>query len=172
MDAGLRRFFRFVFLAANVVASCALAPMLAQAYGDRGATPGDFDYYVLAMSWSPTYCDSRGEGERRRCGRECRDRYDGGGYGGDRYDGGGYGGVVTTAADMAGITSMADRITIGTTTGEATAVEGGIPTSNAAARVRTPSFCMVFGRNMSAEAGRRCASPTSAHGCRRKRLIR
>ena len=80
--------------------------------------------------------------------------------------------IATMAADMAAITSTAARITIGTTTGEATAVEGGIPTSNAAARVRTPSFCMVFGRNMSAEAGRRCANPTNAHGCRKKRLIR
>src|SRR5208337_982386 len=108
MNAGLRRFFRFVFLAASVVASCALAPMVAQAYGDRGATPGDFDYYVLAMSWSPTYCDGREEGDGGRdrydpgggYGRDRydggggygRDRYDGGGgYGRDRYDGGGYG---------------------------------------------------------------------------------
>src|SRR5262245_17781418 len=30
----------------------------AQSYGDRrgGDRPGDFDYYVMALSWSPTYC--------------------------------------------------------------------------------------------------------------------
>ena len=76
MNAGLRRFFRFVFLAAGIAASCAFVPMVAHAQGTRGAEAGDFDYYVLAMSWSPTYCDSRGEGDGGR------DRYDrGGGYG-------------------------------------------------------------------------------------------
>jgi ribonuclease T2 len=96
MYAGLSRFIRFVFLAASVVASCALLPLLSHAQGARGAEAGDFDYYVLSLSWSPTYCDSRGEGEDRR------NRYDR--YGGyyrfrfynrhddyDRYDdGGGY----------------------------------------------------------------------------------
>ena len=76
MNAGLRRFYRFVFLAAGVVASCAFVPMAAHAQGTRGAEAGDFDYYVLSLSWSPTYCDSRGEGDGGR------DRYDrGGGYG-------------------------------------------------------------------------------------------
>ncbi len=75
MDAGLKGFFRFVFLAASVTASCALAPMVAHAQGDRGGMPGDFDYYVLALSWSPTYCDGRGSG-----GDGDRDGYDRGGY--------------------------------------------------------------------------------------------
>ncbi len=73
MNAGLSRFFRFVFLAASVVAFCASVQVGAHAQGARGAEAGDFDYYVLAMSWSPTYCDSRGEGAGGR------DRYDGGG---------------------------------------------------------------------------------------------
>lgn len=31
--------------------------------------PGDFDYYVLALSWSPTYCTtSNGRRDRRQCG--------------------------------------------------------------------------------------------------------
>ncbi len=96
MSAGLGRFFRFVFFAAGVVASCALVPLAAHAQGSRGAEAGDFDYYVLAMSWSPTYCDSRGEGNGDG------DRYDRGGWNNrfrfydrgdyyDRYDGwGGY----------------------------------------------------------------------------------
>jgi len=35
----------------------ALAPLNALAAGDKA---GDFDFYVLALSWSPTYCQSRG----------------------------------------------------------------------------------------------------------------
>jgi ribonuclease T2 len=40
-------------LAALVIAS---APARAQNYGE----PGQFDFYVLALSWSPSYCDSAG----------------------------------------------------------------------------------------------------------------
>jgi ribonuclease T2 len=49
----------------------ALAPLNsltagALAAGDRA---GDFDFYVLALSWSPTYCDSRGaRASRLQCG--------------------------------------------------------------------------------------------------------
>ena len=103
MNARLVRFFRFVFLAASVIASCVLVPV-SRAQESRGAEAGDFDYYVLALSWSPTFCDSRADDDNGR------DRYDRGGYsryhfyGGhnsynrydhyDRYDddwGGGYG---------------------------------------------------------------------------------
>ncbi len=79
MTAGLGGFFRFVFLVASVMAPWALAPMVAEAQENRGATAGDFDYYVLALSWSPTYCEGRSEGD------EGRDRYDGGGYGHYRF---------------------------------------------------------------------------------------
>jgi ribonuclease T2 len=34
-----------------------------KAQGGRGGTPGDFDFYVLALSWSPAFC--AGEGGRR-----------------------------------------------------------------------------------------------------------
>ncbi len=84
MDAGLKSFFRFVFLAAIFAAAFALHPLVAYAQGDRGGTPGDFDYYVLALSWSPTYCDGRSggdDGDRNGYGRGGYDR--GGGY--DRY---------------------------------------------------------------------------------------
>ena len=37
-------------------------PVWAQAKGEqRGATPGRFDFYVLALSWSPTYCANGGD---------------------------------------------------------------------------------------------------------------
>jgi ribonuclease T2 len=39
----------------------------AQAQGSRGAEPGDFDYYILTLSWSPTYCESNSEDDRQ-CG--------------------------------------------------------------------------------------------------------
>ncbi|MFC6791155.1 ribonuclease T [Methylobacterium komagatae] len=43
----------------------AALPSTAQDYGGFGrrGSPGDFDFYVLALSWSPTYCE--GEGARR-----------------------------------------------------------------------------------------------------------
>jgi ribonuclease T2 len=69
MSTPSRNFFRSILLAASI--AVAGAPILgnsAQAQGDRGAMPGDFDYYVLALSWSPTYCNGRGgsggDGER------------------------------------------------------------------------------------------------------------
>ena len=43
--------------------ACALAGGAAAQGGGRGGTPGVFDFYVLALSWSPTYC--AGQGERR-----------------------------------------------------------------------------------------------------------
>ena len=47
--------------------------------------PGDFDYYVLALSWSPTFCSGQGRGDGGG-----RGGYDGA-YGEDRWGGGGYG---------------------------------------------------------------------------------
>lgn len=35
----------------------------------RGGEPGSFDFYVLSLSWSPTYCD--GEGARRDRNGQC-----------------------------------------------------------------------------------------------------
>lgn len=37
----------------------------AQGYG-RGGTPGDFDFYVLALSWSPGFCELDGDSSRNR----------------------------------------------------------------------------------------------------------
>ena len=38
---------------------CGTVPAEAQRFGD---TPGTFDFYVLALSWSPGYCDGAGQG--------------------------------------------------------------------------------------------------------------
>jgi ribonuclease T2 len=44
----------------------ALAPANAQQYGE----PGQFDFYVLALSWSPSYCDSAGNrADPQQCNR-------------------------------------------------------------------------------------------------------
>lgn len=75
------------FLGAAFAAVLTLAALSdnARAQADRGGMPGDFDYYVLSLSWSPTYCSGQGAeyGERRE--------YDGG-YGGSRGYGRRYGG--------------------------------------------------------------------------------
>ena len=86
MNAGLSHFFRFVFLAASVVAACALAsrslrmPRLSRRRGWR------LRLLRPRSSWSPTYCDTHGEGERGGRNRYYdRDRGHGG-YGGyNRY---------------------------------------------------------------------------------------
>jgi ribonuclease T2 len=42
----------------------------------RGGTPGDFDFYVLALSWSPSFCQSEaGQRSRRQCDIEARDEF-------------------------------------------------------------------------------------------------
>lgn len=47
----------FAWLGLSMTASA-----MAQARGEqKGATPGRFDYFVLALSWSPTYCADGGE---------------------------------------------------------------------------------------------------------------
>lgn len=49
-------------LAGAVLAALALVSAAAHAQGDRrGGAPGDFDFYVLALSWSPGFCARAGE---------------------------------------------------------------------------------------------------------------
>ena len=43
-----------------------VAPVLAQSSRDlRGGPAGDFDFYVLALTWSPGFCELEGERKRR-----------------------------------------------------------------------------------------------------------
>src|SRR5262245_63535534 len=54
-------------LLAGLVALASLA--LAPAAKARGPQPGQFDYYTLSLSWSPTYCASQaGRNDRQQCG--------------------------------------------------------------------------------------------------------
>ncbi|MCA0319625.1 MAG: ribonuclease T2 [Proteobacteria bacterium] len=60
---------RFAALLRSVVVGAALllaagqAPAAAQAR--HGVTPGEFDFYVLALSWSPSFCEASGERSAR-----------------------------------------------------------------------------------------------------------
>src|SRR5579872_1231126 len=42
----------------------------AQRCGSGGGTPGVFDYYVLALSWAPGFCDTASRPSERECGRD------------------------------------------------------------------------------------------------------
>lgn len=53
------------FLAALAFFAC-----LPAALAEQAAVPGRFDYYVLSLSWSPTYCEAAGErAEPAQCSR-------------------------------------------------------------------------------------------------------
>jgi len=79
--AGRRTSAAMVLVAAMIVLAAGSAPRLAQAQGvayrerpdgDQrvdGAAPGRFEYYVLALSWSPTYCADVGN---RRFDAQCQ----------------------------------------------------------------------------------------------------
>jgi ribonuclease T2 len=60
----MRAWLRGVLAAGLLTAGSASAA--AQGSGDA---PGDFDFYVLALSWSPSYCESAGD---RRDEGQCR----------------------------------------------------------------------------------------------------
>jgi ribonuclease T2 len=64
MHANLRTLLLAAF---SALASC--LPAAAQTAG----RPGDFDYYTLVLSWSPTYCADQGAGRREpQCAPERR----------------------------------------------------------------------------------------------------
>jgi ribonuclease T2 len=51
-----------VLLALTVASAAAQAPR-----ERNGARPGDFDFYVLALSWSPAFCDLSGRNDDEQC---------------------------------------------------------------------------------------------------------
>lgn len=57
----MRRLLAGIALAATLFAGPAFAQR-------GGGTPGEFDFYVLALSWSPNYCETQGE---RRGSSQC-----------------------------------------------------------------------------------------------------
>ncbi|UUP19067.1 ribonuclease T2 [Nitratireductor thuwali] len=65
----LERTVRRFSLGTAIAALVAAALSGAAAAGERGAEPGSFDYYVLALSWSPSYCVAEGDrANPQQCG--------------------------------------------------------------------------------------------------------
>jgi ribonuclease T2 len=60
-------------LTPKLAASFALALSLAGAARAEGERPGDFDYYVLSLSWSPNWCAAEGDA---RGDDQCDPRHD------------------------------------------------------------------------------------------------
>lgn len=42
----------------------------ASAKQEQPAATGRYDYYIMALSWSPTFCQTRGDDEDEQCGRK------------------------------------------------------------------------------------------------------
>ncbi|MGN6095674.1 MAG: ribonuclease T2 family protein [Bosea sp. (in: a-proteobacteria)] len=58
-------------ISATLAWLCLAGAAQAQGFGQRGGTPGDFDFYVLALSWSPGFCAL--DGDRGRNREQCAD---------------------------------------------------------------------------------------------------
>jgi ribonuclease T2 len=65
----MRRHIVAVLLAATVLAAC--EPQTAVSSSSRTIPQGDgYDFFVLSLSWSPSYCEIEGAGaNRQQCGR-------------------------------------------------------------------------------------------------------
>jgi len=68
-----RRRFTPTALVALAIVACVLAGTADARHhgphGPRGGEPGQFDYYLLTLSWSPTYCLTHPD-DRYECGRQ------------------------------------------------------------------------------------------------------
>jgi ribonuclease T2 len=63
---------RFAYRAAAVAAILFLSPAGALAQDRRQNEPGNFDFYVLALSWSPSFCEAaREQSPNRRPSQQC-----------------------------------------------------------------------------------------------------
>src|SRR6202142_325587 len=66
--------FAFVTLIGGALIGIA-ATGTASAQDRRQNTPGEFDFYVLSLSWSPSFCEEASErGNERRAGAQCGGR--------------------------------------------------------------------------------------------------
>jgi ribonuclease T2 len=55
---------RLLIAVATLAVALWIAIASAQTQPRGGDRPGDFDYYALTLSWSPTYCEGEGRGRR------------------------------------------------------------------------------------------------------------
>ena len=79
MVGSQRSWISSLLIAAGLLAIAALiglaTPGPASAQDRRQDTPGDFDYYVLSLSWSPSFCEEAEErGNGRRSQAQCGGR--------------------------------------------------------------------------------------------------
>lgn len=58
------RQFRVTSRLRILLALCPLLLLLGTGTAGAGGKPGNFTYYVLALSWSPTYCETDGRGRK------------------------------------------------------------------------------------------------------------
>lgn len=68
----MRRVARFAAGGAVAVWLLALSAAAVPAQDTRQNQPGEFDFYVLALSWSPSFCDAAGDRANRQA--ECGER--------------------------------------------------------------------------------------------------
>jgi len=61
-----KNLLRHVLLGLVVLSTSLAFTSNASAQGERASSPGDFDYYLLVLSWSPTYCETQGRGTNDR----------------------------------------------------------------------------------------------------------
>src|ERR1043165_72822 len=66
-EASMRRLWGLLLVASLVVVPMFVAPAWAQ--DRRQNEPGKFDYYVLALSWSPSFCEQAGD--RKSAQQQC-----------------------------------------------------------------------------------------------------
>jgi ribonuclease T2 len=68
----MRRIFHSVLVPAAIILALGLSDASAQQR--RQSEPGQFDFYVLALSWSPTFCEGLRERGRERTSEQCGER--------------------------------------------------------------------------------------------------
>ncbi|QCI65086.1 ribonuclease T2 family protein [Phreatobacter stygius] len=63
MSVAISKRLRALVLGSALLVSAGAGAAFGQAR--HGATPGEFDFYVLALSWSPSFCEAQGERSSR-----------------------------------------------------------------------------------------------------------
>ncbi|MGB8670380.1 MAG: ribonuclease T, partial [Pseudolabrys sp.] len=72
---GRLQFSRLAHKATAAFSFILIFGIVAFAQEHRQSEPGQFDYYILALSWSPSYCEARQDRARNRSSdRQCDGR--------------------------------------------------------------------------------------------------
>jgi ribonuclease T2 len=65
---------RRLLLVVIMTSLCATTTFAGKSHGSTTTTPGKFDYYVLALSWQPAFCESHTE--KAECKKQTGERFD------------------------------------------------------------------------------------------------